>query len=179
MLNNKKQLICNLYGGPGSGKSSLCYHLTAELKWLGINCEMAPEYAKVKVWEKANEILKDQLYVFGKQYHSINKLRDQVSIILTDSPLLLSVHYDRTPSQELYRLVIEKYKQFDNIDIFVDRVKPYNPAGREQTEPEAKAMDSQIKSLLEAWSENWIEVPGERDSVEKVLNHVLNHLKSE
>ena len=172
-----KQIVVGFYGGPGSGKSSMCYHLTAELKWLGINCEMAPEYAKVKVWEKSNEVLKDQLYVFGKQYHSIAKLKDQVEVILTDSPLLLSIHYDRSPSKELTDLVLKKYNEFDNINIFVKRVKEYNPIGREQSEEEAKKMDLQIKTLLKGHSlGNVYEYDGERKSVPLIIELITNYL---
>ena len=42
-----KQLIVNFFGGPSAGKSTICAHVFAELKWLNINCEIAPEFAKL------------------------------------------------------------------------------------------------------------------------------------
>ena len=42
----KKTLVINLFGGPGVGKSTLCASVFAKLKIMGIDCEMATEYAK-------------------------------------------------------------------------------------------------------------------------------------
>ena len=45
----KHTIVVNLIGGPGSGKSTTAAGLFYNLKKLGINCEMALEYAKDKV----------------------------------------------------------------------------------------------------------------------------------
>ena len=36
----KKTLFVNLFGGPGTGKSTLCAAVFSELKRRGIDCEM-------------------------------------------------------------------------------------------------------------------------------------------
>ena len=46
-------LVINLFGGPGCGKSTIAALLFGKLKQNGINCEMALEYAKDKVWEES------------------------------------------------------------------------------------------------------------------------------
>ncbi len=63
----KSALIVNLFGGPGAGKSTMAAGLFSELKWRGINCELATEYAKEKVWEESYAIFENQIYIFGKQ----------------------------------------------------------------------------------------------------------------
>ena len=45
-------IVVNLFAGPGSGKSTTCAGVFAKLKLAGVNCEMALEYAKDKVWEE-------------------------------------------------------------------------------------------------------------------------------
>ena len=45
-----------------------------ELKSLGINSELATEYAKDKVWEESFGVFNDQVYIFGKQLHRLRKL---------------------------------------------------------------------------------------------------------
>ena len=42
----KNTLVVNLFGGPGTGKSTTMAHVFAELKWRGYDCEMSNEYAK-------------------------------------------------------------------------------------------------------------------------------------
>ena len=64
-------LVVNLFGGPGCGKSTVAALLFGKLKQHGVNCEMALEYAKDKVWEESFKTLEDQIYIFGKQLHKI------------------------------------------------------------------------------------------------------------
>ena len=59
-------IVVNLYGGPGSGKSTTAAGIFSELKMLGLNTELVTEYAKDKVWEKHESILDNQIYVFAK-----------------------------------------------------------------------------------------------------------------
>jgi len=63
----KETLIVNLFGGPGTGKSTLCADLFAKLKWRHTNCEMALEFAKDKVWEESFKVLDNQIYIFGQR----------------------------------------------------------------------------------------------------------------
>ena len=44
-------IVCNLFGSPGTGKSTLAAYVFAKLKMLGINCELVTEFAKDKTWE--------------------------------------------------------------------------------------------------------------------------------
>ena len=54
-------IVVNLFAGPGSGKSTTCAGVFSKLKLIGINCEMALEYAKDKVWENSLDVLNDQI----------------------------------------------------------------------------------------------------------------------
>ena len=93
----KKPVVINLTGAPGAGKSTGAAKLFYELKTLGINCELVSEFAKDKTWEHNMEALSNQVYVFGKQFYRISRCANQVDVIITDSPLLLSVIYNHDP----------------------------------------------------------------------------------
>ncbi len=144
----RKTIVVNLFAGPGTGKSTMMGSLFSELKWRDINCEMAPEYAKEKVWERTTAVLEDQIYVFAKQLHTIERLIGQVEVIITDSPVLLSLIYGKDESPEFRNLVIACHNRHDTLNIFLNRLKPYNPSGRLQNEEESRAIDGELWNLL-------------------------------
>lgn len=143
-----KTLVVSLYSGPGCGKTSSMAGIFSELKWRGVNCEQAPEFAKEKVWEESYKVLEDQIYIFGKQLHKISRLIGKVDVVVTDSPLLLSIIYGKNESKYFRDLVFDVYKRYDTLDIFLKRHKAYNPAGRMQTEEKAKKIDEDLFNLL-------------------------------
>ena len=94
----KKSLIINLYGGPGSGKSTCAAYIFSQLKMHGINAELVTEFAKDKVWENNTEVFKNQAYLFGKQSYRISRCKCKLDVIVTDSPLPLCIFYNNDPS---------------------------------------------------------------------------------
>lgn len=94
---DKKVCSINLFGPPGAGKSTLAAIVFAKLKMMGINCELVTEFAKDKVWERNNEALSNQIYIFAKQYYRMSRCAGQVDVIVTDSPLFLSPFYNKDP----------------------------------------------------------------------------------
>lgn len=145
-------IVINLFAGPGSGKSTTCAGVFSQLKLAGVNCEMALEYAKDKVWEKSFHTLDNQIYIFGKQLHKLWRLKDQVDVIITDSPLLFSIHYDKTNNMAFEALVLDQFDEFENRNYFIHRDINYNPKGRIQTAEEACSIDTDIDNMLHKYS---------------------------
>lgn len=145
---DKKLVVINLFGGPGSGKSTIAAGLFNKLKKRGVECELVTEFAKDKVWEENYKLLSDQLYIFGKQQHKLFRLQGKVDIAITDSPLLLSIIYDKNKSEAFKKLVLEVNSTYDNHTFFVKRNVDYNPAGRYQDEAGAKLIDTDCLNLL-------------------------------
>jgi hypothetical protein len=168
-------IVVNLFAGPGSGKSTTCAGVFSKLKLAGVNCEMALEYAKDKVWENSLDVLNDQIYVFGKQLHRINRLKDKVDVIITDSPLLLSIIYNCEENKIFDALVIDQFHRLDNLNYYVVRDDSFNPKGRVQNHEESIEKDDQIKNLLH---NNKIEYTTvyKHNSVDTITNDVLNRL---
>lgn len=162
MPETKDTLICNLYGGPGVGKSSYSAGLFYELKLLGYNAELVREYAKDRTWLEDYQTLANQSYVTAKQIHRQWTCSGKVDVIVTDSPILLGIAYQGhgcTPSFAPW--LLEVYNQFRNVSFVLTRntdAHPYNPKGRRQTEDEAIAKDAEIKALLEEMSVPFTEI---------------------
>ena len=171
-------IVINLFAGPGSGKSTSCAGIFAKLKLAGVNCEMALEYAKDKVWENSHEVLDDQIYVFGKQLHRIFRLKNKVDVVITDSPILLSVIYDKTKNKYFKDLVIDQFNNFENRNYFIRRDTVYNPKGRLQTEDEAKKIDAILIDLLEDCKINYKSVDKE-NAVNNIFNEIMEELKND
>lgn len=139
-------LIVNLYGGPGTGKSSMATGIFSKLKFKNVNCEYVPEFAKDLVWENRTNALDNQLYVTAKQYHRIQRLIGKVKVVITDSPILLGAIY--SGDYYLGELVKSLHANLDTYDIFLNRKKKYNPEGRYQCEGDAIELDSIIYNLI-------------------------------
>lgn len=152
-----RTLIVNLLGGPGTGKSTTRAEIFAALKWRGIECEEAPEFAKEIVWGEITAKLDDQTYIFGKQNHRLFRLNGKVNVVLTDSPLILSILYGKNMPPSFKPFVLDIINSYNNLNIFLKRTKPFNPKGRLQSFNQAKELDSGIKDLLNESSLPYIE----------------------
>lgn len=172
----KNTIVVNLIGGPGSGKSTCASGIFYKLKQSGINCELALEFAKDKVWEDSIKVLDDQLYIFGKQYHKLFRLKDKVDVIITDSPLLVSILYNKTPSKYFDDLVVEQYNTFNNMLFFINRPDTYQTEGRLQTANDAKTIDDETKCMLKYNNIPYTEISCE-NAVEEITKIVLDSIK--
>lgn len=174
-----KTLVVNLFAGPGSGKSTLTAGVFFDLKMRGINCEMSLELAKELVYELRYETFKDQIYIFGEQYHRIHRLLGKVEVIITDCPLLLTVIYDQEKRPELRNLVVSEHKKMWTYNVFVKRIKKFNPRGRLHNEIQAMELDRQIIDELDAVEECYEVVNGDLAGrgaiVKKVMLSISNN----
>lgn len=173
MKETPKTLVVNLLGGPGTGKSSIRGGLFHDLKFRGVDCEEATEFAKDLTWRKSQFSLGNQIHVFGEQHHRIWSLLGQVEVIITDSPLLLTPIYDKRESDTLRKLALEEFNTMWNYNVFLVRVKEYNPNGRNQTETEAKAIDMKIADYLLDNKIPFETFPGDDSAKVKIMSKVL------
>lgn len=175
-----KPIVINLTGAPGAGKSTGAAKLFYELKTLGVNCELVGEFAKDKTWEHNATALNCQEYIFGKQSYRLKRCRDEVDVIITDSPLPLAIIYtqDEFIKKPLTDLIMAIYNSYDNINFFINRVKPYNPKGRNQTAEESDALSAEIKNLYQQLNIPYTEIDGNEAGYEAAIAKIITILNS-
>lgn len=150
-------LVVNLFGGPGTGKSTTAAGVFAQLKSEGIKTELVHEFAKDLTWENRQEALRYQPYIFGKQSYHVHRLLGKTDVIITDSPILLSSHiYSRNmwkqPQVALKALGVATWESWDTLSVFLQRntaLHPFVQAGRNQDESESTNLDRAIRGMLD------------------------------
>lgn len=172
----KNTLLVNLYAGPGAGKSTGAAYIFAKLKMAGVDCEYVSEYAKDRVWQEDQFPLQHcQLYVTGKQCLKIYRLLGKVDVVVTDSPIAVGAMYTtEKPYQDVCLYEAKKYKNTYNL--FVNRFKPYNPNGRNQTEEEAKEIDRKIKAFLTDNNLEFKEINGTEEGYNAIVKDIIERL---
>lgn len=173
----KQTLIVNLCAGPGAGKSTMSAGIFYNLKNKSINAELVSEFAKDLTWENRSKTLNDQIYIFGKQYHRIFRLLNQVDVIVTDSPLILTPIYDPAKRVTLKKLVFEEVSKMNNLNIFIMRKKKFVTHGRSQTESEAIELDSKIRNILTEFGAGYMAVDGDDSGLQIIISEILRRLK--
>lgn len=172
-----KPKVINLYGGPCAGKSTLRAAVFAELKFQEYQLEEILEYAKDAAWQKRGiKLFRAQDYIFGKQHFRLNTVTDEVDLVITDSPILMSQVYigPNWPMPSLRGMIDEAYAQYNNLDIFIDRGRNYDPKGRNQTEQEAIEIDDKILNLLEEKTSVFYRVKFGREAVFEIIELMKN-----
>ena len=145
---DKNTIVVNLFAGPGAGKSTGAAYIFAKLKMLGYDCEYVSEFAKDKFWENNSEVFNSQFYITGKSVFKIKRCCGKVDIIITDSPIALRAMYCKEDEQMLGLAILEEFRKYNNLNLFINRVKSYNPNGRHQTIDEAVSIDEKTKGWL-------------------------------
>jgi hypothetical protein len=161
-IEKPRVLVVNLFGGPCTGKSTNAALLFGKLKIAGVEAELVPEYAKDLTWEKRHGALQFQPYVTCKQMWRVARLRDEVDVVVTDSPFILGLAYPGFGSTPSFgRFALEVFDLFHNFNVYLTRGEglAYNPNGRKQTEDQAREKDQEIRDILTRCEVNHEVVP--------------------
>ena len=179
-MKKKKPLVVNFFGAPGAGKSTLAAAVFAKLKMQGVSCELVDEYVKGAVWENRIKIIQNQLYLLGKQYQKLARIGNDVDIIITDSPIVMGIYYNRLNApnfdfdEKVFApIVLECYKSFQNLNFFVKRHHKYETKGRYQTEEEAKKMEVDLVNLCNQYNIPFIEVASSEKTAEEIARKLV------
>lgn len=183
MSQEHKTTIINLYGGPGTGKSTSAAYFYYLLKAQGEHVELVREYVKDWAWEGRKITTYDQIYFLGKQVRRESMLYGKVDWIVTDSPVMMNLYYAqryctlglaegvRAATLAFYRQAAEDGHK--HIHVMLKRNKPYISAGRYQTEAEAVEIDHGIQRVLDDLKIPILSsIPEEKD-----LLQLLNQIK--
>jgi len=171
--------IINFIGGPGVGKSTTALGVAYNLKKRRVNIEYVSEFAKDVTWRGVQKLLENQTYIFAEQFHRQFALLGQVDFVVTDSPLVLSCVYHNYGAHKLKdadyvdqttAFYLNTYKQFDNITYLVEAgVRPYNPAGRNQTKAEAQKVHDDVMLFMDRHELPYKRIKPEDDGIAQVM----------
>lgn len=144
----------NLYGGPGTGKSTIAAGLFYRMKMKGKKVEYIQEYAKDLTYGKDLVKLSDQLLLLGEQHHRMFRVKGSVNYVIHDSPFIIGMAYasdELIPLKEYEALILQLYHRYTHINIFLERditEHKYQEYGRSQTLDQAIEKDRLIKKWL-------------------------------
>jgi len=171
----KDTVIVNLFAGPGAGKTTGAWYISAKLKMAGVDVEYISEFAKDKVWEENDLVFKNQFYITGKQAWKVARCDGKMEVAVTDSPILLGAMYCED-NPDLISGIKYEFNKHKNINFFIERHKKYNPNGRLQTEEEAKAIDTKVKDFLIDNHIPYTVIPGTEKGYLKAVDIILKEL---
>lgn len=140
-----------MFGSSGVGKSTCASGLFFLMKTAGYSVELVTEFAKEKVWAEHHKTLAEEsALIFSEQNHRLNRLRNKVEFVITDSPLLLSLFYvPKNFPKSFTSFAIDMFNLYNNLNFFLERTKVYNPVGRMQTEEESDKISNEIRLFLD------------------------------
>lgn len=171
-------ILANILGAPSAGKSTGAAYIFSKLKLKGINAELVTEFAKDKVWENNMGALSNQAYMFGQQYYKIDRCADKVDVVVTDSPLILSILYNRSEllGEEFNNVVAKVHKSYNSLNYLLLRDKPYNPVGRVQSEKESDALVPTLENILKRYDIDYEVLDGNIESYNKIVDRIIEEL---
>lgn len=144
--------VINLFGCPSAGKTTAAHALTGYLKSIGAKADFSSEFCKELIYS-GNEIqFENQIFINALQYKKLHDMnRYGLDIVVTDAPLQLQKYYnqDKFYYKELSLLIDKLIEEFENYNVLIKRVKPFNPHGRVTDEEHA------IKTEKELLKQRW------------------------
>lgn len=182
-------LVVNLFAGSGARKSTTAAGVFQTLKRKDINCEFVTNYAKDLAWDESYKVFLNLV----KQNHQLRKLEGKVDVVITDSPILLSILYNKvySHSKNLNDFIIDTFNKYNNMNYFLKKAKKCNSTEEEakeldieiislldfnQTEEEAKKLDIKVKSLLDLYNVDYTEIEYNADTVDIICDNIIRRL---
>ena len=142
----------------------------AHMKLAGLKVELVTEYAKDLTYSRQPKTSEDHITVFANQYAKLNSLIGHTDYVVTDAPLLNSLVYGEDQSRHFRELVFEKFNEYANVNIFINRVI-HSQFEELQVETESDDLSAKIKSVLNEYNQTFLELDGS-DKVYKVIEMI-------
>lgn len=142
--------VINLWGAPGSGKSTTAAGLFFLMKINKFKVELVTEYAKDLVWDKHTTLFGNQIAIFSEQNRRQDRLREHgLDFIITDSPLPLPMIFKPAGYYRTFdSIVLETFHSYNNINYLLHRTSSFEKIGRIHDEAQSMEVSEQIKQLL-------------------------------
>jgi hypothetical protein len=168
--------VVNLFGGPCSGKSAIAAGIFSEMKARHLNAELVTEYAKDLVYSETLNVLKNnQEFIFAEQSRRQRILNGKVDWAITDSPLLLSMHYGRAnnfANESFLNHVSDSFRQYENFNFFIERPDVFQQEGRDHNHEQSLEIDQALKNILKEEGYEHTVVKCDKHTIGKILGYL-------
>lgn len=116
--------------------------------------------------------------MFSEQYSRMQRLENQVDVVITDSPLLLSLYYGVGQPESFRELIIDYSNNLgqDHFHIFLERKKRYSNNGRMQTFDEAIEIDKSVKHILREYNVKFNEFPATEGGYQLIYENIMSKI---
>lgn len=170
--------LVNIFGGPGSGKSTFAPGVVHFLKKYGFEAFYVPEEAKYWAMGGCRIDEGTQLEIVFRQYDAERRYYPWECFIVTDAPLEINGFYCwlRTKKEDYFNIVkrIREQNNGTQLNFWLQNDLPYQPHGRYQSESEAGRVADQMFTSLDYL--NMELAP--RDPSMFVQNYLMPHVTS-
>ena len=96
------------------------------------------------VYDEAFNVMNDQIYLFGEQWHRTFRMLGKVDFIVTDSPLLMNIVYDKQNDDDFRKFIKSRIHKLKSLDFFVNRSNAFSEVGRIHNLEQSKELDKTI-----------------------------------
>lgn len=143
-----KTRTINIWGGPGSGKSTTASALYTLMKCSGYSVELVEEQSRRLIRDGSANLFKTPGYSAALQFAAIYNA-GPFEYVICDAPVLSKLAYEN-PSKEVEDYIRYLDELLPGYDVFLERSRShrYEPIGRIHTEDEARKLDIKMKSLI-------------------------------
>ena len=180
--------IINLFGGPGSGKTTFAYYLAYRFKQAGFRAELVGEAAREIIYDRnppatggtAAQLIDNQLMITGLQAERIKRLeRHGIEIAISDSPLRMGLMYVDDPGMRTaLNLAIRRFEEGypHQLNVRVHRTPgKYDKESRAQTEHEATVLDDKIWEMMQKNPNDYATIWGHEEALFQYLLQEAKH----
>lgn len=143
-------LVINLWGAPGSGKSTTAAGLFFLMKINKWKVEQVTEFAKELVWDQHHSFFGDQMSIFSEQNRRVLRLQDHnLDCAITDSPLPLPAFYKEPGYLSTFEpLVMEQFDRYNNLNYLLKRKHSFETIGRRHNETQAMEIERSLEDFM-------------------------------
>ena len=143
-------IVVNMFGGPGTGKTSLALAVAAALKMRHprLVTEFVGEAAKEFVWEGRGSAMRNRILMLGEHSFRLTRLDGLVDLAVTDGPVLLNrVYGAREGWPPCYADLCAHAHAMHPSPVLRDGIS-YERAGRRECEAEGALLDAEMAAML-------------------------------
>lgn len=176
-----KTLYINIFGSPGSGKSTFAAELFSVMKKTcgNLTIEYVNEFAKQFCFDDRKNPIFDnplnQLYIGVNQFYNIYRLDGKIDVVITDSPFMMSCIYNNSPLLSFHydAMVKNIFCNYENLNVMLKLQNfDYQQSGRNESKSESLQLEKRLIDLLDKNSIPYIETRDCKKIIELAINKI-------